>query len=65
MPKDRADDRHTLKGRLIRPMPPELWERLGEKVGPRDRNKTISRLIAAYLDGTIQLPDDKSAPTAE
>jgi hypothetical protein len=64
VPKDRSDDRHNIKGRLIRPMPPELWERLGEKVGSRERNKTISRLIAAYLDGTITLPDDKNAPLA-
>jgi hypothetical protein len=62
---ERQEDRHTRPARIIRPNPPELWERLGEKVGPRARNETISRLIAAYLNGEIQLPDKQSAPPTE
>lgn len=46
-------------------MPPELWDQLGEKVGPRKRNETISRLIAAFLDGTVQLPEEEKAPPTE
>lgn len=45
-------------------MPPELWDQLGEKVGPRKRNETISRLIAGLLDGSITLPERKEAKEA-
>ena len=62
MPKDRSEDRHTTKGRLIRPVPPELWDQLGDKVGPRKRNETISRLMSAYISGQIELPEDDSTP---
>ncbi|MFG2046125.1 hypothetical protein ACGFIW_01675 [Micromonospora sp. NPDC048935] len=51
MPKDRSEDRHTNPAHVIRPNPPELWERLGEAVGPRNRSATVSDLIRRYLDG--------------
>jgi hypothetical protein len=56
MAKDRALDRHATKGRLIRPDPPELWERLGVAVGDRRRTEVISDLIARYLDGREMPP---------
>lgn len=62
MPKDRREDRHALPGHLIRPDPKELWDQLGDKVGKRKRNGVISRLIAAYLDGKVTLPDDETPP---
>lgn len=64
MPKDRSDDRHRTKGRLIRPVPEELWTKLGERVGERKRNGVISELIAMYLEGEIALRSEK-APSAE
>lgn len=51
MAKDRSADRHTTPARVIRPKPPELWDRLGEAVGERNRSATISDLIRRYLDG--------------
>jgi hypothetical protein len=48
---DRGADRHTKPGRLIRPDPPDLWERLGAKVGQRRRSEVISVLLSWYLDG--------------
>ncbi len=59
MPTDRSRDRHR-KGedgrplkpaRIIRPDPPDLWERLGEAVGARERSAKISELIRWLLDG--------------
>jgi hypothetical protein len=52
VPKDRRLDRHRKPGRLIRPDPPDLWDRLGALVGIRHRSEVISKLIAHYLDGT-------------
>jgi len=51
MAKDRSLDRHTNPARVIRPNPPELWDRLGEAVGERNRSATISDLVRRYLDG--------------
>jgi hypothetical protein len=56
MGKDRALDRHAKPGRLIRPTPPDLWERLGEEVGDRRRSEVISDLVERYLDGQ-PMPD--------
>ncbi len=52
-PKDRRLDRHdpNKPARVIRPDPPELWDRLGALVGVRERSGVISDLIARYLDG--------------
>ncbi len=57
-PKDRRLDRHSgaKPARIIRPDPPDLWERLGAVVGPRGRSETISDLIARYLDGRPMPP---------
>lgn len=46
-----TDDRHLVPQRSIRPTPPDLWFRLGDLVGARERSATISKLIAWYLDG--------------
>lgn len=51
MTKDRSADRHTTPARVIRPNPPELWDRLGGAVGERNRSATVSDLIRRYLDG--------------
>lgn len=51
MAKDRSLDRHALPARIIRPNPPELWERLGEVVGTRRRSEVISDLIRRFLEG--------------
>lgn len=58
MPTDRSADRHRDKkaGRFFRPDPPDLWDRLSAVVGARNIGKTISALIAAFLDGTA-LPE--------
>ena len=56
MPKDRALDRHANPARVIRPNPPELWDRLGEVVGKRNRSATVSDLIRRFLDGE-PMPD--------
>ncbi|MEU1240065.1 hypothetical protein ABZ388_06870 [Micromonospora parva] len=56
MPKDRSIDRHANPARVIRPTPPELWDRLGEAVGERNRSATISDLVRRYLDGE-PMPD--------
>ena len=50
-PQDRSVDRHAKPARVIRPDPPELWDRLGEAVGERSRSAVISDLIRRYLDG--------------
>lgn len=51
MPQDRSLDRHANRARIIRPNPPDLWQRLGEVVGERNRNAVISELIRRYLAG--------------
>lgn len=63
MPKDRREDRHGKKGRLIRPDPEDLWTKLGEKAGQRKRNEVISRLIEGYLEGRFVV--DEEAPRTE
>jgi hypothetical protein len=50
MAKDRALDRHQAPNYPYRPTPPDLLERLDERVGPGQRGKTLSALLAAYLD---------------
>ena len=44
-------DRHKQPGRLIRLTPPDLWERLGEKVGTRERSRVISELVRRFVAG--------------
>ncbi len=51
MTTDRSADRHTKPGRIIRPDPPDLWQRLGDRVGNRRRSEIISALLVWYLDG--------------
>lgn len=62
-PKDRSLDRHdpAKKARIIRPAPPDLWERLGALVGERRRNEVISDLIARFLDGRPMRPRPRKA----
>ncbi len=62
VPKNRREDRHAAKARIIRPIPAELWEQLGEKAGHRKRNEVISELIAMYLEGEIVLRSEKAPP---
>jgi hypothetical protein len=68
-PKDRRLDRHSgaKPARIIRPDPPDLWTRLGAAVGNRERSRTISDLIARYLDGRPMPPraGGTEAPPAE
>lgn len=64
MPKDRREDRHAVKGRLIRPEPEDLWEQVGKKAGPRRRNKVLSALMQGYLDGRFVI-DDEVPPTSQ
>lgn len=51
MAKDRSADRHAKPARIIRPEPPDLWTRLGDAVGERNRSAVLSDLIRRFLDG--------------
>lgn len=56
MAADRSADRHARPARVIRPDPPELWDRLGAVAGERGRSAIISDLIRRYLAGEPMPP---------
>lgn len=58
VPKDRKQDRHATPARIIRPVPPELWTKLGERAGERGRSYIISQLIEGYLDGRFVIDEE-------
>jgi hypothetical protein len=51
MAQDRALDRHRTTNYPYRPAPPDLLERLDERVGAGKRSEVLSDLLARYLDG--------------
>lgn len=51
-------DRHV-GGRHIISLPNDMWDALGNKVGPRNRSHIIRTLVGAYLAGSVQYPDEQ------
>lgn len=51
MAKDRALDRHRTSNYPYRPDPPDLLERLDERIGVGRRSKAISGLLSRWLAG--------------
>lgn len=43
-------DRHVIPRRIVS-IPDRDWSELGERVGERERSKTIRELVRRYLDG--------------
>jgi hypothetical protein len=51
MTKDRAADRHLTPSYPYRPDPPDLLERLDERIGVGLRSRAISELLSRWLAG--------------